>query len=123
MIRSLLKLLPRSYTLASLLGPSGLRVVLYHHIADEESDLVRGLGVTTPPALLESHLDAFAKDYNVVGLDAVLAGDLPPRSLLITFDDAYRSVLDIAAPRLKARSMPAVFFVTAGCPGSGRLVL
>ncbi len=123
MISSLLKLLPQSYALASLLGPSGLRVVLYHHIAAAESDLVRGLGVTTPPDLLESHLEFYAKNYDIVSLDDVLDGKLPRRPLLITFDDAYRSVLDVAGPMLTSRSMPSVFFITAGCPGSGRLVL
>lgn len=100
-----------------------LRVVLYHHIADHESDLVRGLNVTTSTYRFEQHLDHYARHYNVVSLDDVLGGALPPRALLITFDDAFRSVLDAAAPMLKQRGLPAVYFITPGCIQRGQLML
>jgi peptidoglycan/xylan/chitin deacetylase (PgdA/CDA1 family) len=38
-------------------------------------------------------------------------GSLPPRAALITFDDAYRSVLDTALPLLERFGFPAVVFV------------
>ena len=87
-----------------------MRVVLYHHIADHEDDLTRGLGVTLPPDVFAMHLDHYQSHYNVVDLDSVLSRDLPERPLLITFDDAYRSVVDLAMPMLAERSMPAVLF-------------
>ncbi len=90
----------------------GLRVVLYHHIAEQEDDLTRGLGVTLAPDVFAMHLDHYERDYNVVDLDAVLAGDLPERPLLITFDDAYRSVVDVAMPILAERGLPAVLFAS-----------
>src|SRR4029077_20836745 len=36
---------------------------------------------------------------------------LPPRPVLITFDDGYRSVARIGAPILAAHQLPAVVFV------------
>ncbi|WP_329561847.1 polysaccharide deacetylase family protein [Kitasatospora sp. NBC_01266] len=46
---------------------------------------------------------------------------LPPRSVLITFDDADRGVLDHALPALTARGLPAVAFVVTELIGTDRL--
>ena len=42
---------------------------------------------------------------------------LPPRSVLITFDDGYRSNLEIAVPILQRHGFTATFFVVAGLLG------
>jgi peptidoglycan/xylan/chitin deacetylase (PgdA/CDA1 family) len=39
---------------------------------------------------------------------------LPPRSVLVTFDDGHRSVLESGLPLLRERGVPAVAFVVAG---------
>ena len=87
-----------------------LTCVAYHHLEAAPADATRFLGISTPPDVFRSHLDYYQLHFNVVGLDAVLAGDLPERALLITIDDAYRSVAEIAAPLLKERELPAVLF-------------
>ena len=122
-VQNIARCLPRSHALASLLGPSRLRSVVYHHISSDPSPLTDHLGVATPPEVFDSHLAAFARDYDVIDLDAVLRGKLPKRPLLITFDDAYRSVLDVAAPMLRSRSMPSVFFLNSGVFDSRQLLL
>ncbi|MDH6109076.1 peptidoglycan/xylan/chitin deacetylase (PgdA/CDA1 family) [Kitasatospora sp. MAP12-15] len=43
---------------------------------------------------------------------------LPPRSVLITFDDADRGVLEHALPALEARGLPAVAFVVTELIGT-----
>lgn len=91
----------------------GVRVVLYHDLADAPNALTAGLGVTTPPALFAEHLDRLERDYDIVDVESLLANRLPKRPLLITFDDGYRSVLDVAAPMLEKRGLPAVVFVSA----------
>jgi peptidoglycan/xylan/chitin deacetylase (PgdA/CDA1 family) len=87
-----------------------LTCVTYHHFAEAPCPAMRHLGITTSPAALARQLDYFAEAYNVVGLDEVVAGRLPDRALLITIDDSYRSVAEIAAPALAARGLKAVLF-------------
>jgi peptidoglycan/xylan/chitin deacetylase (PgdA/CDA1 family) len=94
---------------------AGLRTVLYHHVTGDLSPLVDRLGVSTPPAVFEAHMRKLAHDYEVVGLDAVLSGNLPRRALLISFDDGYRSVADLALPILRRLGLPSVLFVTGAC--------
>jgi peptidoglycan/xylan/chitin deacetylase (PgdA/CDA1 family) len=38
----------------------------------------------------------------------------PPRSVVITFDDGYRSVYEVAFPVLQAHAIPATVFLTTG---------
>lgn len=45
----------------------------------------------------------------------LLAADrLPPRAVVLTFDDGYASIIDRAWPELCARRLPATLFVIAG---------
>jgi peptidoglycan/xylan/chitin deacetylase (PgdA/CDA1 family) len=88
---------------------------LYHHVAEHESSLVDRLGVTTTPDAFEAHIRRLARDYDVVSLDDLLSGRLPRRALLITFDDGYRSVVEMALPLLQRLGLPSVFFVTGVC--------
>jgi len=96
-----------------------LRILAYHAIADLGDDPVLAeYGV--PPALFAAHLDTLlAKGWSFVGLDAVLAalageGELPPRALLLTFDDAYTDLLEVACPILTERGVPGLVFAVAG---------
>ncbi len=92
-----------------------LRAVLYHHLTDHASSLVDQLAVSTPPDVFEAHVRKIARDYEVVSLDAVLSGELPRRALLITFDDGYRSIAEVALPILGRLGLPSVFFITGEC--------
>ena len=47
---------------------------------------------------------------------------MPPRPVLITFDDGYRSVLTIGAPILAAYELPAVVFACSGPMDQRRLL-
>jgi peptidoglycan/xylan/chitin deacetylase (PgdA/CDA1 family) len=65
------------------------------------------------------------RHYSVVTLDQVLAarrgaGRLPPRPLLITFDDGWSDNVDYALPALRREGVPAVLFVVADAVGSRR---
>jgi peptidoglycan/xylan/chitin deacetylase (PgdA/CDA1 family) len=50
------------------------------------------------------------------------ADRLPPRPLLVTFDDGFRNNLTYAAPELERQGIPAVFHVTTGYVGTSRLL-
>jgi peptidoglycan/xylan/chitin deacetylase (PgdA/CDA1 family) len=98
-------------------------VILYHHFAVHPCRFVDQLGIATPPDVFAAHLKWLSKRYDFVDLDAVLRGNLPKRPLLITFDDGYRSVLDIAAPMLKEHRAPGVFFLSERIIGDGAIPL
>jgi peptidoglycan/xylan/chitin deacetylase (PgdA/CDA1 family) len=109
---------PARFEVAQLLGPSySLRCVLFHHISSARSPFTQGIGVSTAPEEFEAALRFFAEYYTPVRLEQVLEAldgrSLPPRAVLVTFDDAYASVAEIAAPLCQRFDVPAVFFVNA----------
>lgn len=64
----------------------------------------------------------FKRHYNLVTLEDVKASidrtrPLPPRSLLVTFDDGFADNFDYALPLLQKHRVPAVFFVTSDVIG------
>ncbi len=70
-----------------------------------------------------AQLDWLAAHASPVSLEqareAVLDGrPLPERPVLLTFDDGERSLLEVGAPLLRERDMPAVAFVVAGLIGT-----
>jgi peptidoglycan/xylan/chitin deacetylase (PgdA/CDA1 family) len=88
--------------------PGGeVTIVTYHHF----SYIPCPLGIATRPDRFLAQLDHFARNYNVISLMRLLSGDIPKRAILITIDDAYKSVIEFAAQALKARRLPAVYFV------------
>jgi peptidoglycan/xylan/chitin deacetylase (PgdA/CDA1 family) len=96
-----------------------LRILAYHAIADLGDDPVLAeYGV--PPRLFAAQLDALSDaGWSFVDLDAALAalvgeGSLPRRALLLSFDDAYADLLDIAAPIMAERGLSGVVFAVAG---------
>jgi peptidoglycan/xylan/chitin deacetylase (PgdA/CDA1 family) len=86
-----------------------LRILTYHHV-----------GEPGPFALQMEHL---AGRYPVVSIGQVLSAldggePLPPRAVLLTFDDAYRDFASVAWPILRAHGFPAVLFVPSAYPDS-----
>ena len=97
---------------------SDLVVLQYHHVAD-----------STPPAtstsrsLFEEQLQMISElELDVVSLEpatrTALSGDAPQTNqVAITFDDAYESVYNVAAPILDQRKIPYTIFVNTGAVG------
>jgi peptidoglycan/xylan/chitin deacetylase (PgdA/CDA1 family) len=86
-----------------------LAVLAYHEIRDPERFTVQ--------------LDHVRRVTNPVTLGSVVraaAGGpgLPPRAVLLTFDDGHRDVLEVAMPMLRERGLPAAAFVVAGLVGT-----
>lgn len=90
---------------------SELTCIVYHHVSNKPDPFVRHLDITTTPENLKIHLDHFQRHYTMIDIDQVLSGNLPPNPLLITFDDSFKSTLEIAAPILKRKSIPGVAFL------------
>ncbi len=89
----------------------GLTVVVYHHVAARTDAFTDRLLVTTRPETFRAHLRFCRRHFNVIGPADLEAGNLPKRPLLVTFDDAYRSVCDVAAPILQEFGVEALFFI------------
>jgi poly-beta-1,6-N-acetyl-D-glucosamine N-deacetylase len=89
-------------------------VLAYHDIVDDPGALTYD-AITT--RVLATHFDWLrANGYRVISVDDIVAAErgdrpLPPRSVLLTFDDGYRSFYTRAFPLLLAFDYPAVLSV------------
>jgi len=99
-----------------------LTCVLHHHVG-VEGMFEEGLGLTSSREEFLRHLRWFEKRYNFVSLEQVLSGDLPRSPLLLTFDDAWKSVLEVARELLAPRGIPSVYFINPGMVEKGAISL
>ena len=118
--------MPGRFRIARILGPTySLRCVVFHNISATESPFTKGMNVSTTPRKFEEALRFLTTYYIPVRLEDVLADSngrsLPPRAVLVTFDDAYASVAELAAPLCRKFGVPAVFFVNAAFLDNQRL--
>lgn len=90
---------------------SEIVIVLYHHISSNADRLTDQLDLSTTPEVFEEHVRYFAKNFDFVRPADLLGGVLPRKALLITFDDAYKSVLDVGGPILSGVNAPSLFFL------------
>ncbi|MEK9723434.1 MAG: polysaccharide deacetylase family protein [Rhodospirillaceae bacterium] len=87
-------------------------VLMYHRFGESEYP-----ATNTTVEQLEQHIAELTSGaYTVLGLDEIvgrlLAGqDLPDRTVGISIDDSYRSIHEIAWPRLKAAGLPFTVFI------------
>lgn len=93
-------------------------ILMYHRVADLESD-PQLLAVS--PKHFAEHLQVIRKAYHPLHLSelvqAISSRQIPRRSIIITFDDGYADNLYNATPLLKQFHIPATVFVTAGLVG------
>ena len=123
-----LSYLPGSFGIARVLSAQySLRCIVFHNISESESPYTRGLGVTVTPRDFEAALRYLTKYYTPVRLGDVLADSdgrgLPLRPVLVTFDDAYASVSELAGPLCRKFGVPVVFFINAACLDNRRVLL
>lgn len=107
-------------------GRSRLRILAYHAIADLATDPVLAEYGVSPDLFAAQLDDLIAHGWEFVDLDGVLASldggaPLPRRALLLTFDDAYTDLLEVACPLLGDRGIPAVVFAVADRVGATNL--
>lgn len=103
-------------------GPARADLVIlqYHHVSPSTP-----AATSTTPSLFQAQMEMIEKlGLEVVPLDqgtqAALAGELDDRQqVAITFDDAYESVWDTAAPILEEFGYPFTVFVNTNAVGTG----
>lgn len=90
-------------------GP-GFRVLFYHRVADDQDALA-----VSPRHFAQQMAYLADNGFTVVDLRSAveLAGDhrLPPRTVVLNFDDGYRDVAEHALPVLERYDFPATVFV------------
>jgi peptidoglycan/xylan/chitin deacetylase (PgdA/CDA1 family) len=94
-------------------------IVMYHYVRDLKNSRYPEIKGLTAHNFL-GQIQYFGRHYNVISahqlMDAVLDGaPLPPRSLLLTFDDGYIDHFNVVFPILDRENMPECFFPPARC--------
>ncbi len=91
-----------------------LLVLCYHAVSERwPADL------SVPPAALERQLGLLAdRGYEGVTFTEGVTGNRPEKAVAVTFDDAYRSVLTLAAPLLARLGWPATVYVPTDHAGT-----
>ncbi len=98
---------------SSVAATESATVFAYHRIGQDDP---AGVGITTER--FEEHIEELKKRrYSVLPLEEVVerlrdGTSLPDRTVAITIDDAYRSVYEIAWPKLRAAGLPFTVFVS-----------
>lgn len=94
---------------------SDLAVLCYHGISETWP-----APTSVRPADLERQLEDFLRrGYRGATFSEALTVPPAERTLVVTFDDAHRSVLELAAPLLERLGVPATVYVPTDYPDSG----
>lgn len=106
-------------------GPRRLTVLAYHRIADADAVGFRGFvgNASATPDEFSAQIAWATEHFNPVTLtdvaNALGGGPLPPRPLLVTFDDGYRDNLTAALPVLERHGVGGAVFLATDHIGSG----
>ena len=99
--------------------PRAVPILTYHSLDDS------GSVISVSPPAFRAHMQALRdKGFSGIALGRLLDGwegraPLPPRPVVLTFDDAFRSFADTARPVLEGARFGATVFAVAGrCGGT-----
>ena len=95
-----------------------LKILMYHEVAIPPKYATGNTNqLYVEPAIFEQHLDILKKNgYNTITLRDLYqhweyGKPIPTNSIILTFDDGYRSMYDFVMPELIKREMVASFFI------------
>lgn len=111
----------KSYrTIRRKLVPGGL-ILAYHRVMDLSND---SFSLAVSPLNFRSHLEYLRKECHPMRLTDFVGGleqkKIPPRAVVITFDDGYIDNFEQACPLLLSAGIPATFFLTGEFIGGQR---
>lgn len=108
--------------------PSGrevpVSILMYHHVGPlpENADDIRK-GLTVSAVTFENQMKKLKDDgYNVLTLSEMygrIASGVPPKTVILTFDDGYEDNFSSASPILQKFGFRATFFIITSRVGSG----
>jgi len=110
-------------------------ILMYHRVLPIDSDVserpewerCRSLpGILVSPKMFDAQMRFLARKYKVISLDQLLrcldsGNPLPPRSVVITFDDGWRDNYVYAYPVLEKYNLPATIFLSTEFIGTNRI--
>lgn len=103
-------------------SPHLLRVLTYHRVGDPAArpDLYPNILSATPEEFA-GQMEFLAAHYSVIGMPELIrrldgSEPLPPRSVLITFDDGYTDFAELIWPTMKRHGLPATLFIPTSYP-------
>jgi peptidoglycan/xylan/chitin deacetylase (PgdA/CDA1 family) len=112
-----LKLVQRTLRRARIRVRGGIVVLGYHRIGNGEDPF----GMAVSLEHFRAHLEVLTRHAHPMRLseavDAVAARRIPPRAVVVTFDDGYADTCREALPLLERAGVPATIFVTTGYQG------
>jgi peptidoglycan/xylan/chitin deacetylase (PgdA/CDA1 family) len=105
----------------------GAAILMYHSVMEDprrHDDLLGG--IIHSRDVFRGQMELLARRYHPASLDQVRQfvrgeGELPCRTVVVTFDDGYADNYEIAAPVLNEVGVPATFYVTVECVEQARL--
>lgn len=105
----------------SLGSTNDFDVLCYHDVSKTHPGDIYGVTL----AQLEEQFEFLQKNYSIISIDDVILASkgkktLPPKAVLITFDDGLASFYDLAYPLLKRYKFPAVFAVVGKWVDDGK---
>ncbi|MCW8889429.1 MAG: polysaccharide deacetylase family protein [Sedimenticola sp.] len=109
-----------------LISPAGMRnkitILIYHQVLSVDEP-VREDCITRDE--FDQQMAIISKVFHVISIDQALAyldqGKIPPRSVVITFDDGYANNYYEALPVLKKYDLPATLYVVGSAVQGGEL--
>ncbi len=103
--------------------PFLLRILTYHRVDTPQSRPSLYPRVTVTPQAFEQQMRFLTTNYHPIGIPELLESidtasprQLPPRAVLVTFDDAYRDFAEQAWPIMQRYNVPATLFVPTDYP-------
>jgi len=123
--------LPKEHLVAAVCSKALLRwgqmclqispiISYYHMVNDAEVLHVKHLYTYRREAEFKRDIDVLLGRFRPISLEELLAhlhgkSELPRDTFLLTFDDGFREMVEVVAPILLAKGVPATFFITTGC--------
>lgn len=108
----------RALRLAHRLCSSSAVILRYHSVQDHPEKFATTIGCDSihAAAIFEWQMEQLARRFNLISMDDVLlfllgSKDLPPRAVVVTFDDGFKDNFQIVAPILNRVGVPATFYV------------
>jgi peptidoglycan/xylan/chitin deacetylase (PgdA/CDA1 family) len=109
------------------LGPARLAVLKYHSVLENPERFANsiGSGIVHPASIFREQMEVIAREFNPVTMDDVLIFlkreiTLPPRPVVVTFDDGFEDNFSVAGPILDHVGVRATFYVIVDSIQRGR---